>query len=140
MQVRPLSTLVLLGGATLALSVASPAAAVCDAYSGGCPSTPPGTDIGGTGGGGATGGGDATGGADTDTGGTDAGTGTGTGGTDTDTGGVTQQPASGGTAQNPSTLPFTGGELVLLTALGLGAVAGGTALVVAGRRKSSPAA
>jgi hypothetical protein len=134
MQVRSLSTLVLLGGTALALSFASPAAAVCDAYSGGCPSTPPGAgggdvDLGGTDQNPATGG--------TDTGGTDTG-GTDTGGTDT--GGTTQNPATGGTAQNPSTLPFTGGELVLLTGLGLGAVAGGTALVVAGRRKSSPAA
>lgn len=35
----------------------------------------------------------------------------------------------------PSTLPFTGGELVTLTAVGLGTLAGGTALVVAGRRR-----
>lgn len=32
-------------------------------------------------------------------------------------------------------LPFTGGELVLMTLVGAGAVAGGTALVVAGRRR-----
>jgi hypothetical protein len=128
MQVRSMSTLVLLGGSALALSLASPAAAVCDAYSGGCPSTPPGA-----------------GGGDVDLGGTDQNPAT--GGTDTagstggtNTGGTAQNPGAGGTAQNPSTLPFTGGELVLLTGLGLGAVAGGTALVVAGRRKSSPAA
>lgn len=41
------------------------------------------------------------------------------------------------TAETPSTLPFTGGEVVLLSALGAAAVAGGTALVVAGRRRSA---
>lgn len=39
--------------------------------------------------------------------------------------------------QAPATLPFTGGELVLLTATGAAALAGGTALVVAGRRRSA---
>ncbi len=43
---------------------------------------------------------------------------------------------TGDTATNASTLPFTGGELVLMTALGAGALAGGTALVMAGRRRN----
>lgn len=43
-------------------------------------------------------------------------------------------------ANDANTLPFTGGELVLMTAIGAGALAGGTALVVAGRRKSASAA
>ena len=133
MQVRTLAaTGVLVGVTSLGLSVASPAYAVCESYSGGCPSTPPGD-----------------GGGDTDIGGTDeepaTGTDSGSGsdgdagtGTDTTTGGNTSGPG-GGSSNRPSTLPFTGGELVLLTALGAGALAGGTALVVAGRRKSSPA-
>ena len=37
----------------------------------------------------------------------------------------------------PATLPFTGGELVLLSAVGLGALATGSVLVVAGRRRTS---
>ena len=37
--------------------------------------------------------------------------------------------------ETPSTLPFTGGELVLLSTAGIAAVAGGAALVVAGRRR-----
>ena len=53
-------------------------------------------------------------------------------------GGTTTTGGGGGTVDTPSTLPFTGGELVLLTAVGAGALAGGTALVVAGRRKSQP--
>ena len=56
-----------------------------------------------------------------------------------DDGGATINGGTSGAA-NGATLPFTGGELVLLTAVGAGALAGGTALVVAGRRKSSPAA
>ena len=39
--------------------------------------------------------------------------------------------------KKPSTLPFTGGELVLLSAIGAGALAGGTDLVIAGRRRSA---
>ncbi|MDQ1495273.1 MAG: hypothetical protein QOG69_1756 [Actinomycetota bacterium] len=35
-----------------------------------------------------------------------------------------------------STLPFTGGDVVGLSLIGIGAVAGGTALVRSGRRKS----
>jgi hypothetical protein len=37
---------------------------------------------------------------------------------------------------SPSTLPFTGGELVLISVVGLGAVAGGVVLVAAGRRRA----
>ena len=40
------------------------------------------------------------------------------------------------TVETPATLPFTGGELVLVSAVGIGALAGGTALVVAGRRRA----
>lgn len=40
-------------------------------------------------------------------------------------------------AATPTTLPFTGGELVLVSTLGLGALVGGTALVVAGRRRAA---
>ncbi len=42
-------------------------------------------------------------------------------------------PARGGA------LPFTGGETVLLGATGLGALAGGAALVIAGRRRVASA-
>jgi hypothetical protein len=38
-------------------------------------------------------------------------------------------------ATTPSTLPFTGGELVLISVVGSAAVAGGAALVLAGRRR-----
>ncbi|HWH30993.1 MAG TPA: hypothetical protein VNU26_18910 [Mycobacteriales bacterium] len=37
----------------------------------------------------------------------------------------------------PGALPFTGGELVLISAAGAAAVAAGTALVVGGRRRST---
>ena len=40
------------------------------------------------------------------------------------------------TSSRPSTLPFTGGELVLLSTIGVTALVGGTVLVVAGRRKA----
>ena len=107
---RTVTTATVVAASWVALGMSSPALAVCDAYSGGCPSPTPGSINGGSGG---------------------AGT-----GTDTDAGGA----SGGGTTSNPSTLPFTGGELVLMTALGAGALAGGTALVVAGRRRShSPA-
>lgn len=140
------ATALLAGGAWLALG-ASPAFAVCDAYSGGCPTTPPG-DIGGGTDSPATGGETETpGGTDNPATGGDSEVGGGgqnpaTGG-DSEAGGA-QNPAaggtttggtSGGTATTPSTLPFTGGELVLMTAIGAGALAGGTALVVAGRRR-----
>ena len=110
----------------------TPALAVCDAYSGNC--TPPGTDIGG----------------DTEQPGRgpapdvvtppdvvappEKGAG---GGTKTAGRGVS--PASTTTSQ-PTTLPFTGGEIALLTVLGAGALAGGTALVVAGRRRAQATA
>ena len=137
MQVRTFAASgVLVGAASLVLGVASPAVALCDSYSTGCPTPPP----------------PAQGGGGTDIGGNEenAGTGTdvdnvgnvdngGTEGTGQEAGSTGQQPG-GGTVNNPATLPFTGGELVLLTALGAGALAGGTALVVAGRRRTSPAA
>ena len=100
MQVRTLAgRVVLVASTSLALGlggllVTPAAAAVCDAYSGGCASTQP---------------------------------------QDPDDSSIT-------TVDRPRTLPFTGGELVLLTALGAGALAGGTALVVAGRRKPGTAA
>lgn len=39
----------------------------------------------------------------------------------------------------PETLPFTGGEVVVLTLIGGAAVVGGAALVVAGRRRAPSA-
>lgn len=74
-----------------------------------------------------------------------------------DVGGVVQAPAEGapagqgagaGTvvsnrvtpAATPTTLPFTGGEVVLLAATGVGALAVGALAVRAGRRRVSPAA
>lgn len=106
---RTVTTATVVAASWVALGVSSPAFAVCDAYSGGCPSPTPSPIDGGDGG------------AGTDTGGDQGGAGTGS--------------STGGTS-NPSTLPFTGGELVLMTALGAGALAGGTALVVAGRRRT----
>lgn len=41
--------------------------------------------------------------------------------------------ANSGTA--PTTLPFTGGQLVLLSTAGAGALAAGTVMVMAGRRR-----
>lgn len=108
---RTVTTATVVAASWVALGVSSPALAVCDAYSGGCPSPTP-SSIGGGGGGAGTG---------TDTGGDQGGAGTG---------------STGGTTANPATLPFTGGELVLMTALGAGALAGGTALVIAGRRRT----
>ena len=110
---RTVTTATVVAASWVALGVSSPAFAVCDAYSGGCPSPTP-SSIGGGGGGAGTG---------SDTGGDVDGAGTGSG-------------TTGGTTSNPSTLPFTGGELVLMTALGAGALAGGTALVIAGRRRT----
>lgn len=112
---RTVTTATVVAASWVALGASSPALAVCDAYSGGCPSPTP--ISGGDGG---------------------AGTGTDTGaGSDTtdDQGGAGTGAGTGGTLSNPSTLPFTGGELVLLTVLGAGTLAGGTALVVAGRRR-----
>lgn len=48
------------------------------------------------------------------------------------------EPAGGGSGSGASTLPFTGGELVLVALGGAVAVAGGTALVVAARRRAVP--
>lgn len=52
--------------------------------------------------------------------------------------GVGSQPVESITS--PTTLPFTGGELVAGTALGIAGVVGGTLLVLAGRRRSAPTA
>lgn len=103
-----------LGAAAIAL--ASPALAVCDAYSGTCTeptevlnetlTTP--SDVGA------------------------AVAGAGAGGL-----GRTQVTTP---AVMPATLPFTGGELVLVSTLGLAAVAGGVGLVVAGRRRAADSA
>lgn len=113
---RTVTTATVVAASWVALGVSSPAFAVCDAYSGGCPSPTPSSISGGGGG---------------------AGTGT---DTDGDQGGAGTGSSTGGTTSNPATLPFTGGELVLMTALGAGALAGGTALVIAGRRRThSPA-
>jgi hypothetical protein len=59
--------------------------------------------------------------------------------TDTDTGNGTVSERSS-TSPSATSLPFTGGEVVLLSVLGAGALAAGTALVVAGRRRSSTTA
>lgn len=103
---------VALGGLTFAglVAVAGPAAAVCDAYSGTCTEPPAVLDQ------------EFTPAAETPT---------------TTTTTTTQTRASvTPPAETPATLPFTGGELVLVSAVGIGALAGGTALVVAGRRRA----
>jgi hypothetical protein len=41
-----------------------------------------------------------------------------------------------GRTTTPNTLPFTGGDVVLLSLIGAGTLAGGAALVVAGRRRT----
>lgn len=134
MQVRKLAVTSAVAFASFtALGLSTPAYALCDAYSGGCPSTPPagggGTDIDGGGDSPATGNEGAGTGGDSPTSDNDnAGSGAAPGGT--------SGTGPTGTATSPSTLPFTGGELVLMTAAGLGALAGGTALVVAGRRRA----
>ncbi len=96
-----------------AIGGAGPAgASACDAYSGVCPTTPP-TTIGGGGGG---------------------------PGTPRSAVPVPQHSpvtVRGNTSSPAGTLPFTGGEFVLMLTLGGSAVAGGTALVVAGRRRTS---
>lgn len=62
---------------------------------------------------------------------------------DVDDTGVLGTSVSTGTggAATEGDLPFTGGEAVMIGLLGVGALAGGTALVVAGRRRAdgSPA-
>ncbi|MFP5218958.1 MAG: hypothetical protein ACLGIG_04375 [Actinomycetes bacterium] len=53
---------------------------------------------------------------------------------------VQQAPADVGVSDaRPSVLPFTGGEIVLISVAGTAALAAGTALVVGGRRRSSTA-
>jgi hypothetical protein len=133
MSVRTYAATALLAGASwLTVGVATPAFALCevpDAYSGGCPSTPPGDGVGDT---------DLDGDTESPGSGTDTGSGTSPGGSGEAPGSGT--PATGNARSTPTTLPFTGGELVLMTAIGVGALAGGTALAVAGRRRThSPA-
>jgi hypothetical protein len=111
----------------LVLLAGAPAAAqVCDAYSGSCTPvtgvlpTNQGTGTGDTGGGSTVGGGNGAG---------NAGTGT-----------VVRGSAGNGQVGGaPATLPFTGGELVLVSLAGAGAVAAGAGLVVAGRRRTATA-
>jgi len=78
--------------------------------------------------------------------------GTGTPGTDTPatdtpatgggtaTGGTTTGAGTASTGGAASTLPFTGDEVLVLTLAGAGALAAGSALVVAGRRRRTPSA
>jgi hypothetical protein len=101
----------------LAVLTASPAAAVCEPYSGQCPAVlPTSQDTAPAQGGGDTGvlSGRAVA----------PGTGVGAG-----TAGV------GTTSATPSTLPFTGGEVALLSVVAAAAVGSGVVLVVAGRRR-----
>ena len=102
---------------------------VAAAYSEACIPTPPLPDGNGGGGGG--------GGEGEPIDGNDGGAGTGNGGAGN--GGTGNGGAGNGGAGNggsgPSTLPFTGGEVLLVSLVGAGAVAAGTALVVAGRRR-----
>ena len=108
MNARPVTASgVLLATGFLLVGLASPALAVCDAYSGNCP--PPA--------------GEGDGSLDGD--GNGAGSGAGSG--------------AGGTVSSGGKLPVTGGELVLLSTVGVGALVGGTALVLAGRRKAAGA-
>jgi hypothetical protein len=51
--------------------------------------------------------------------------------------GVAEVAEQSGVAGSPATLPFTGGEIVLISAAGAAAVAAGAALVVGGRRRST---
>lgn len=97
----------LLASGALAVALAGPAAAVCEAYSGGC-TEPPGvlpTTL--------------------------------TDGTTDSTTTTTNSTSNRVGAGTPSTLPFTGGEVVLVSVAGAAAIAGGGALVVAGRRRAS---
>lgn len=108
---RPLTSVV---GATavagvLSVVLAGPAMAVCDAYSGTCTEPPavlPSTLV-------------STPPATTD-----------------DAQVATTQTTTSQTTTSPATLPFTGGELLLVSVAGLGAVAGGVVLVAAGRRRA----
>lgn len=121
MRSQLLLTLVVAG--PLAAALALPAsAAPCDAYSGGCPTA--GSDSfpgGGAGGGGAQGSG--------------TGTVSGSGGTTVSGGRVSRSTGAGADSGPGATLPFTGGETVLYSLIGLGAVGAGTALVLAGRKR-----
>lgn len=47
---------------------------------------------------------------------------------------------AGGGGTTPGTLPFTGDEVLVLSIAGAGALAAGTAMVVAGRRRGTPTA
>ena len=126
MHVRPLHMAGTAASAGfLVLALAAPATAqVCDAYSGSCTGVLPTTQgTGSTGGNGAGNGGN----------------GSGTGSNGSGTGSTTAVRGSGG-ASLPTTLPFTGGELVLVSLAGAGALAAGTGLVVAGRRRTAPQA
>ena len=107
-------------GAALAIVPASPAFAVCDSYSSGCP-TPPGEGLSGN---------------EQNPGSQD---GQNPGSQDGQNPG-SQDGTGGGSTDQPDTLPFTGGEIVLMTAVGVAALAGGTALVLAGRRRTSTTA
>lgn len=132
MKIRPALTagsLVTIGW--LAVGPVAPALAVCDAYSGACPSAAPTEaprEVEGT----------TTGPATTTPVKTTPVKTTPVKTTPVKTAPVRNAPARGGSS-SPATLPFTGGEIVLLSTLGLGALAGGTALVLAGRRRTAPA-
>ncbi len=115
MRTQLLLTLAVAGPLTAVMALPA-AAAPCDAYSGGCPTQGPDSFPGG-------------GGAQPDGGAVEGG-----GAARVDTGaGSGAGAASGG---GGATLPFTGGETVLYSLIGLGAVGAGTALVVAGRRRT----
>lgn len=114
MNLRPIiASGVVAASCCFVAGTAGPAAAVCDAYSGVCPTEAPPKGDGST-----------------------------------DKPAPAVKPATAvnparvtkPAASQPDTLPVTGGELVLLTAVGVGVLAGGAALVVAGRRKKAPAA
>lgn len=145
---------VALGGAALSLGaiVGFPAVAFADpcptgevpgGYTGTCVPQPGpiggGDTAAGTGGGGTTTPGTTTPGTTTPGTATAGGAGTtAAGGAGTTTAGGAGTTTAGGRA--PATLPFTGDEVLVLSLAGAGAVAAGTALVVAGRRRSAPAA
>ena len=65
--------------------------------------------------------------------------GSGTGGGSTG-GGTAGGSAGGGVASQASSLPFTGDEILVLSLVGAAALAGGTALTVAGRRRGATTA